>query len=303
MSFLEPAEPPFDLDEWRRKPHLARLKPCVQDWGAERVRVAELRLPALRREARHLLGRRAVRDLADPGLGDAREHRRLVDRADRLPEADRLDPALGDPRPRRRVDAAQLPLQPADRRPPLLAAAGDHAPPAVARQGAAHGRVDPHACSTSRSTRGSCRLGDLPARHRAATDVAGTDAGRLPVAGIAVLLGLLALLGLRDKVSFLGARPEIYAPMLAVGLFSVDELDRRLAVHLPVHLVGRRLVEAEQALPLRRLGDDEQRAPDPLEVVQAAPVARLPRGHAPLEDVGGDRPLRHRPGVPLAAAC
>ena len=33
MSFLEPAEPPFDLDEWRRKPHLARLKPCVQDWG------------------------------------------------------------------------------------------------------------------------------------------------------------------------------------------------------------------------------------------------------------------------------
>ena len=54
------------------------------------------------------------------------------------------------------------------------------------------------------------------------TDVAGTDAGRLPVAGIAVLLALLGLLGLRDKVSFLGARPEIYATMLAVGLFSVD---------------------------------------------------------------------------------
>jgi hypothetical protein len=45
--------------------------------------------------------------------------------------------------------------------------------------------------------------------------------GGLPKAGIAVLLGLLALLGLRDKVSFLGARPEIYATILAVGLFPV----------------------------------------------------------------------------------
>jgi hypothetical protein len=48
------------------------------------------------------------------------------------------------------------------------------------------------------------------------------SAGKLPPAGIAVLLGLLALLGLRDKVSFLGARPEIYATILAVGLFPVE---------------------------------------------------------------------------------
>ena len=41
----------------------------------------------------------------------------------------------------------------------------------------------------------------------------------LAPAGIAILLALLALLGLRDKVSFLGARPEIYATMLVVGLF------------------------------------------------------------------------------------
>ena len=54
-------------------------------------------------------------------------------------------------------------------------------------------------------------------------DSAGLEAGRLPPEGIAVLLGLLILLGLRDKVSFLGARPEIYGPMLAVGLFPVDQ--------------------------------------------------------------------------------
>ena len=54
-------------------------------------------------------------------------------------------------------------------------------------------------------------------------DAAGLAAGRLAPAGIAVLLGFLALLGLRDKVSFLGARPEIYATMLAVGLFPVSQ--------------------------------------------------------------------------------
>ena len=33
MSFLSPAPPPFELEEWKRKPHLARIKPLVQDWG------------------------------------------------------------------------------------------------------------------------------------------------------------------------------------------------------------------------------------------------------------------------------
>jgi hypothetical protein len=54
-------------------------------------------------------------------------------------------------------------------------------------------------------------------------DVAGTAAGRLPTEGIAVMLGLLVVLGLRDKVAFLGSRPEIYGPMLAVCLFSPDQ--------------------------------------------------------------------------------
>src|SRR2546423_15017716 len=33
MSFFPPAPPPFDLEEWKQKPHLSRLKPLVQDWG------------------------------------------------------------------------------------------------------------------------------------------------------------------------------------------------------------------------------------------------------------------------------
>ena len=33
MGFLEPSPPPFELEEWKAKPHLTRLKPLVQDWG------------------------------------------------------------------------------------------------------------------------------------------------------------------------------------------------------------------------------------------------------------------------------
>ncbi|HEX3563357.1 MAG TPA: DUF3556 domain-containing protein, partial [Solirubrobacterales bacterium] len=33
MGFFEPSPPPFALEEWKANPHLARLKPLVQDWG------------------------------------------------------------------------------------------------------------------------------------------------------------------------------------------------------------------------------------------------------------------------------
>ena len=33
MPFFSPSPPPFELEEWKRKPHLERLKPLVQDWG------------------------------------------------------------------------------------------------------------------------------------------------------------------------------------------------------------------------------------------------------------------------------
>lgn len=60
---------------------------------------------------------------------------------------------------------------------------------------------------------------------------AGTDAGRLDPVAIAVTLGLLALLGLRDKVPFLAARPEVYGFLLIVSLFPVES-----------HVVGWQLV-------------------------------------------------------------
>ena len=58
VSFLRPSPPPFDLEEWKQEPHLARLKPLVQDWGVNGFGTPTLRLPALRRQAGRLLRRR-----------------------------------------------------------------------------------------------------------------------------------------------------------------------------------------------------------------------------------------------------
>src|SRR4051812_36787443 len=33
MGFIAPAPPPFDVEEWKRKPHLERIKPLAQDWA------------------------------------------------------------------------------------------------------------------------------------------------------------------------------------------------------------------------------------------------------------------------------
>src|SRR5215475_1342486 len=33
MGLLDPAPPPFEVEEWRRLPHLERIKPLAQDWA------------------------------------------------------------------------------------------------------------------------------------------------------------------------------------------------------------------------------------------------------------------------------
>ena len=33
MGFIQPSPPQVDMEEWKQLPHLARLKPLVQDWG------------------------------------------------------------------------------------------------------------------------------------------------------------------------------------------------------------------------------------------------------------------------------
>ena len=282
MGFITPTPPPVDVEEWKTQAAPRADQAARPGLGGQRLRHADRDLPALRRQAGRLLAsaRSLVISATTPGLGGLGDIGDWWTRADRLPEARRLDAAVGDDRPRLRLDAAHVPLPAADRRDPLLAAAR-------ARCGCRRGRT------RSRSPRahggrsldvalyaGVLAVGRSTCCSPTARPVAGTRAGRLDPAAIAVLLGLLALLGLRDKVSFLAARAEVYG-LPARRLPVPDrELDRRLADRLRLHLVGRRLVEAQPPLPLRRLGDDQQHAVEPLAQGEGAALARPPRGPA-----------------------
>jgi Transmembrane protein of unknown function (DUF3556) len=220
MGFFEPSPPPFDLEEWKSKPHLTRLKPLVQDWGLNGFGsptfvyfIYVLKLIAFSVGALFVIsltpGLGTLGNLGDwwtepivfqklavwlllweiLGLG-----------AGSMPLSFRFVPPIGGVLYWLRPGTVRLPPWP-DRVP--FTKGSTRTPLDVGLYaGVLAAGIFLLAASGVDSTTGS--------------------AGKLPPAGIAVLLGVLALLGLRDKVSFLGARPEIYATILAVGLFPVQ---------------------------------------------------------------------------------
>ena len=221
MGFFEPSAPPFDLEDWKAKPHLTRLKPLVQDWGANGFGSPTfVYFIYLIKLVVYVVGAGLVISLT-PGLGSITDvgdwwtqpivfekfavwtllWEILGLGAGSMPLSFRFMPPIGGALYWLQTGTVRLPPWP------------DKVP----------------------FTRGNTRTwldvglyaGVLAAGIflLAATGVdrsAAMSAGKLPPAGIAVLLGLLGLLGLRDKVSFLGARPEIYCTVLVVGLFPVQ---------------------------------------------------------------------------------
>jgi Transmembrane protein of unknown function (DUF3556) len=220
MGFLEPSPPPFELEEWKAKPHLTRLKPLVQDWGLNGFGSPTFVyfLYALKLIV-FSVGALFVISLT-PGLGT------LGNLGDwwtepivfqKLAVWLLLWEILG-------LGAGSMPLS--FRFVPPIGGLLYWLRPGTVRLPPWPERVP----FTKGSTRTPLDVG-LYAGVLAAgifllaasgVDSTAGSAGKLPPAGIAVLLGVLALLGLRDKVSFLGARPEIYATILAVGLFPVE---------------------------------------------------------------------------------
>ena len=164
------------------QPHLARLKPLVQDWGENGFGSPSAVYLLYAFKLVVYAGGALLVISTDAGAGRHRRLRRLVDAADRLREVRGLDAALGDPRARGGLDAAQLPLHAADRRAALLAAAGHGAAAAVAGQGAADRRGRGAPAFDVALYAGVLATGALPAlRLLAASDV-GTglrSAGRL----------------------------------------------------------------------------------------------------------------------------
>jgi Transmembrane protein of unknown function (DUF3556) len=221
MSFFAPAEPPFDVEEWKGKPHLARIKPLVQDWGENGFGSPTFVYLLYALKLVIYAGGALLVISTTPGLGSVGDFGEwwtepivfqkfalwtllweiLGLGAGSMPLSFRFVPPIGGPLYWLRPGTVRLPPWP------------DRVPfTAGTRRTALDVALYAAVIATG-----------LYLLFAAGTNVAGTEAGRMSPGGIAVLLALLGLLGLRDKVSFLGSRPEIYGTMLAVGLFSVDQ--------------------------------------------------------------------------------
>lgn len=221
MGFFTPADPPFDIQEWKRKPHLERLKPLVQDWGLNGFGSPHfVYLVYIFKLVIYAAGAALVISTT-PGLGGIGDFgdwwtepivfqkfavwtllwEILGLGAGSMPLSFRFNPPIGGPLYWLRPGRIRLPPWP-DRVP--FTAGTRRTPLDVALYAGVIG------------------IGLYPL-FASGTDAAGASAGKLPPEGIVALLGALALLGLRDKVSFLGSRPEIYVPMLVVGLFPIDQ--------------------------------------------------------------------------------
>jgi hypothetical protein len=222
MPFLSPAPPPFEIDEeWKAQPHLTRLKPLVQDWGENGFGspTAVYLLYALKLVVYAVGALLAIS--TTPGLGGIGDFgdwwtqpivfqkfalwtllwEILGFGAGSMPLSFRFVPPIGGPLYWLRPGTVRLPPWPD--RVPLT-------------RGTRRTALDVALYAAVVAT-------GLYLLFASGVDGGGGSGGRIAPLGIAVLLALLALLGLRDKVSFLGARPEIYATMLAVGLFPVDQ--------------------------------------------------------------------------------
>ena len=223
MGFLTPTPPPFDLEQWRKKPHLARIKPLAQDWAVNGFGTPEaVYLLYLVKLVVFALGGFLLISATTPGIGG------LGDFADwwtepivfqkvvvwlvlweviglgcgSMPLTFRFLPPIGGILYWLRPGTVRLPPWPD--RVPLTG-------------GTRRTPIDVLLYAGVLASAVYLLLSD-------GEPAAGTAAGRLDPAAVALLLGFLGLLGLRDKVAFLAARPEVYGPLLIVFLFPLTNL-------------------------------------------------------------------------------
>jgi hypothetical protein len=223
MGFIAPAPPPVDLDEWRQKPLPERIKPLAQDWALNGVGAPQaVYLLYIIKLIVFSVGGALVISASTAGLGGLGDlgswwtepivFQKVVLwtmlwefiglGAGSMPLTFRFIPPIGGILYWLRPGTIRLP--PFPDRVPLT-------------RGSTRTVLDVALYAGVLASAGFLLLSDGDA-------VAGTAAGRLDPAAIAVLLGFLLLLGLRDKVSALCARPELYGLLLVVFLFPIGNL-------------------------------------------------------------------------------
>jgi transmembrane protein DUF3556 len=217
MGFFQPAPPPVDYEEWRRLPHLERIKPLAQDWALNGFGTPHfVYLLYVVKIVVYALGGLLLISATTPGLGG------LGDFGDWWTEPIVFQKAvvwtmlwevLG-------LGAGSLPLT--LRFSPMIGGVLYWLRPGTTRLPPWPDRVP--------QTRGNTRTLVDVALYAGLLAALGflllSDgaAGRLDPAAVGVALGLLVALGLRDKVPFLAARAEIYGALMIIFLFPLTNL-------------------------------------------------------------------------------
>src|SRR3954447_3981514 len=207
MGLLDPAPPPFEIAEWRRLPHLQRIKPLAQDWALNGFGTPV---------AVYFLY--VFKVLAYAGLGFL-----LIEATSGWPQWTEpivfqkaviwtmLWEVLG-------LGAGSLPLT--LRFSPMVGGFLYWLRPGTTRLPPWPGKV-PGTRGTTRTWLDVGLYGGLLA---SAGFLLLSSGDVLEPAAVGVLLALLAALGLRDKVPFLAARAEIYGTLAIVFLFPLTNL-------------------------------------------------------------------------------
>jgi hypothetical protein len=220
MGFINPTPPPFDVAEWRTKPHLERVKPLAQDWAINGFGTPyAIYLLYIVKLAIFSIGAILVISTTD-GLGG------LGNFSDWWTEPIVFQKLL------------------------VWMVVYEMIGLGSSSMALSFRFIPPFGASLSWSRPGTIRLPPWPDKvpgtrgtRRTVLDVAlylgvigtgiallvsngdalaGTAAGRLDTTLIAVMLGCWVLLGLRDKIPYLAGRPEVYGIMLIVSLFPAE---------------------------------------------------------------------------------
>jgi hypothetical protein len=223
MGFIEPAPPPFDVDEWRGKSHFERIEPLAQDWALNGfgtpyfvyllyvVKVALYAVGGL------LVISATTTDLGGLGnLGDWWTEPIVFQKA---VVWTMLWEVLG-------LGAGSLPLT--LRFKPMIGGVLYWLRPGTTRLPPWPDRV-PFTRGTERTILDVGLYAGVLAwlLYLLLTDGVSTTtnlAGRVDPAAVGSLLIVLGLLGLRDKVPFLAARAEIYGTLMIVFLFPLTNM-------------------------------------------------------------------------------
>jgi hypothetical protein len=223
MGLLDPAPPPFEYEEWRRLPHLERLKPLAQDWALNGFgtppAVYLLYVVKLIVYAGGGLLLISATTAGLGGLGDLSSWWTEPIFFQKVVVWTMLWEVLG-------LGAGSLPLT--LRFSPMIGGVLYWLRPGTTRLPPWPEKV-PGTGGTTRTWFDVALYAGLIAAAVFLLVSDGVDAGigtagRLDPVAVGVLLGVLALLGLRDKVPFLAARAEIYGNLMIVFLFPLGNM-------------------------------------------------------------------------------